>query len=113
MVAPGMPASETDRTVPSVPASRKTGCWLILLAAVAPIATTAPPGATVAPDTDARAALPSVPVGSQDAPVPVLVKAVICPAAVVPVTTKPALLPFTTLGVHPPVAGSGSMVAAY
>ena len=66
-----MPASETDRTVPSVPASRNTGCWLILLAAVAPIATTVPPDATVAPDTDATDALPSGPVGSQDVPVPV------------------------------------------
>ena len=72
-MAPAMPASGTGRTVPSVPASRKTGCWLTLLAAVAPIATTVPPGATVAPDTDATAALPSGPVGSQDVPVPVLV----------------------------------------
>jgi hypothetical protein len=68
-VAPAMPLSEIDRTVPSVPASRKTGCWLILLAAVAPIATTVPPGATVAPDTDATDALPSGPVGSHDVPV--------------------------------------------
>src|SRR5437588_772322 len=57
MVAPAMPASETDRTVPSVAASRKTGCWLILLAAVAPIATTVPPGATVAPDRDQAGAV--------------------------------------------------------
>ena len=73
MVAPAMPASETGRTVPSVPASRKTGCWLTLLAAVAPMATTVPAGATVAPATDAAAALPSGPVGSQAVPVPVLV----------------------------------------
>ena len=59
--------------MPSVPASRKTGCWLILLAAAAPIATTVPPGATVAPLTDAEDALPNVPVGIQDVPVPVLV----------------------------------------
>ncbi len=89
MVAPAMPASETDRTVPSAAASRKTGCWLIVLAAVAPIATTVPPGATVAPDTDATDARPSGPVGRQDVPVPVLVRATSWPSAVVPVTTKP------------------------
>ena len=33
--------------------------------------------------------------------------------ALVPVTTKPESLPFTTAGVQPPVFGSGSMVAAY
>ena len=89
MTAPAMPASATGRTAPSVLASRKTGCWLISVAVVAPIATTVPPGATVTPDTDAVAAIPSVPVGSQDVPAPVLVWATSRPSAVVPVTTKP------------------------
>src|SRR5258708_8754150 len=102
MVAPAMPASETDRTVPSVAASRKTGCWLILLAAVAPIATPVPPGATVAPDTDATDARPSEPAGRQDGPVPVLVRATTSPSALVPLTPNPSLLPFTPSAAPPP-----------
>ena len=73
MAAPAMPASEIGRTLPSVLASTKTGCWLILLAAVYPIATMVRADATVAPTTDSAAALPSGPVGSQAVPVPVLV----------------------------------------
>ena len=71
--APAMPASWTGRTLPSVLASRKTGCWPSLLAAVYPTATMVPAEATVAPTTDSAAALPSRPVGSQVVPVPVLV----------------------------------------
>ena len=73
MAAPVMPASGTGRTVPSVLASRKTGCWLRLFAAVYPTATMVPAGAAVAPTTDSAAALPSGPVGSQVVPAPVLV----------------------------------------
>ncbi len=69
--APARLVSWTGRTVPSVLASRKTGCWLTLLAAVYPTATMVPAGATVAPTTDSAAALPSRPVGSQVVPVPV------------------------------------------
>ena len=43
------------------------------LAAVYPIATMVPAGATVAPTTDSAAALPSEAVGSQEVPVPELV----------------------------------------
>ena len=68
-----MLASWTGRTLPSVLASRKTGCWLVLLAAVYPTATMVPAGGTVAPTTDSAPALPSRPVGSQVEPVPVLV----------------------------------------
>ena len=72
MAAPAMPASETGCTVPLVLASRRTGCWLTWLAAVYPIATMVPAGAAVAPTTDSAPALPSVEVGSQAVPGPVL-----------------------------------------
>ncbi len=68
-----MPASGTGRTLPAVFASRNTGCWLTGPAAVYPMAMIVLPGTTVAPTTDSVAALPSEPVGSQAAPVPVLV----------------------------------------
>ena len=59
--------------MPLVLASTRTGCWPVRLAAVYPIATMVPAGATVAPTTDSELALPSEEVGSQDVPVPVLV----------------------------------------
>ena len=64
---------------------------VLAVGAFGPIAsaTTVPPGATVAPVTDATDARPSGPVGSQDVAVPVLVRATSRPSAVVPVTTKP------------------------
>ena len=65
--------TETGRTLPVVVASRNTGCWLTVLACVAPTATTVPPGATVTLGIDSLAASPSDPVGCQAAPVPVLV----------------------------------------
>ena len=67
------PDRETGRTLPAVFASRKTGCWLTRSPAVYPTAMMVLAGATVAPTTDSVDALPSVPVGCQLAPVPVLV----------------------------------------
>ena len=61
------------RTLPAAFASRNTGCWLIRLAAMPPMAMIVSPGTTVAPFTDTVLALPSDPVGSQAVPVPVLV----------------------------------------
>ena len=85
-----MPVSEICRTMPFPPiASRNTGRWLTLLAAVEPMAMMVPPGATVAPDTLSLAAAPSGAVGCQEVPVPVLVYARIRPVALAPVTTKP------------------------
>ena len=73
MVAPGMPASGTCRTLPAGFASRKTGCWPRLLATVEPMAMIVPAGATAAPITASVAALPSDAVDRQEVPVPVLV----------------------------------------
>ena len=73
MIAPAMPASEIGRTLPSMFAMRKTGCWPAGPTAVYPTATMVPGWATVAPITDSVAARPSGPVGNQAVPVPVLV----------------------------------------
>ena len=89
IAAPAMPDTWTGRTVPSVLASRKTGCWLTWLRAVDPTAMIVPARATVAPDTECAAAVPSGPAGRQSVPLPVLVEATSWPAALVPVTTKP------------------------
>src|ERR1700733_3678884 len=104
MVPPATPASETGRTLPVVPATRNTGCWLTLLGEVYPTATMVPADATVAPTTDSVSALPSDPVCCQAPPVPVLVNATSWPAALAPATTKPKLLPLTSPGFHPEFA---------
>src|SRR5579875_1180261 len=70
--APGMPASGTGRTGPPGAASTSTACWPVLVAAVEPAATTAPPGATAGLSIDSRAAVPSGPVGVHTVPAPAL-----------------------------------------
>jgi len=68
-----MELSDTGSGFPVVPALMSRPCWLVRVELVLPAAITVPPGPTAGVKPGPLDVLPSGPVGSHLAPVPVLV----------------------------------------